>query len=409
MKKIDFSPPDITEEEINEVVDTLKSGWITTGPKTKKFEKELAEYCGTSRAIGINSATMALEMVLRLFGIGEGDEVITTAYTYTASASAIVHVGAKPILVDTKKGEFNIDPKKIEEKINSRTKAIIPVDIAGVPADYDEIYKVILEKKNMFDPKKDTMQEILGRILLLSDSAHSIGAKYKGEMVGSIADFSVFSFHAVKNINMAEGGAILFNSISDIKSDKIYKKLKMLSLHGQTKDAFSKNRIGGWKYSIDFLGYKCNMTDINASLGLVQLQRYKNELLQKRKMIFKRYIENLKDEEQLILPILENKKIENSCHLFLLRIKGIDEYRRDKIIEEMSKKGIATNVHYIPLPLHPAYKNLGYNIIDFPNAYEMYKNEISLPIYTKLTLEEVDYISIKLKKILKNDLTVMKN
>ena len=283
-RKITFSPPDITEREIAEVVDTLRSGWITTGPKTKKFEDEIAKYCGTKKAVALNSATAAMELALRLFDIGEGDEVITSAYTYTASASVVYHCGAKIILADTKKGEFNIDPKEIEKLITPRTKAIIPVDIAGLPADYAEIFEVVEKKRNIFNPKKGTYQEKLGRILVLADSAHSFGSDYKGKKIGSVADITSFSFHAIKNLTTAEGGALTWNLPENFDNEEIYKELMLLALHGQNKDALAKLKAGAWKYDIVMPGYKCNMTDIMASLGLVQLQRYAGEILQNKEV-----------------------------------------------------------------------------------------------------------------------------
>ena len=400
-REILFSPPHITEREIEEVIDTLKSGWITTGPKTKLFEKKIKEYCGSAGTVCLSSATAGLEMVLRLFDIGPGDEVITTSYTYTASASVILHVGAKPVLVDVKPGGFNICTKKIEEAITEKTKAIIPVDVAGMPADYDKIFEIINKKRHLFNPKKGSLQENLGKILVLADAAHSIGAKYKGIRTGNIADFTSFSFHAVKNLTTGEGGAVTWKENKNLNNHEIYDRLMLLALHGQNKDALSKTKTHGWKYDIKLPGYKCNMTDINAALGLVQLERYE-ELLDKRRKIISWYEEELKGIEELELPIFKKENKESSMHLYLLRIKNISEKERNKIIDEMDKEGIPTNVHYIPLPLHTAYKNMGYKIENYSEAYKHYKNEITLPLHTLLSKEDVKYIVFKLRSILKD-------
>ncbi|MGL5623294.1 DegT/DnrJ/EryC1/StrS family aminotransferase [Cetobacterium sp.] len=390
--KILFSPPDITQAEIDEVVDTLKSGWITTGPKTKLFEKEITKYCGAAGAVCLNSATAAMELALKFFDIGPGDEVITSAYTYTASASVILHCGATPVLVDIKPGEFNIDSKKIEEAITKKTKAIIPVDIAGMPVDFDEIFEVIERKKSLFSPKKGTYQEKLGRILVLSDAAHSIGAEYKGKKTGSIADFTSFSFHAVKNLTTAEGGALTWKENKSFDNEEIYKEIMLLALHGQNKDALSKMKAGAWEYDIVMPGYKCNMTDINASIGLAQLKRYDSEIVKRRKEIVKLYNEKLIKNNKFILPNLKDKDKESSYHLYLLRIKNMNRQKVNEIIEKMAEKGIATNVHYKPLPLLTAYKNLGFKVEDYPIAKETYENEISLPLHNLLTNEEIEYV-----------------
>lgn len=397
--KILFSPPDITQSEIDEVVDTLKSGWITTGPKTKLFEKEITKYCGAAGTVCLNSATAAMELALKLFDIGPGDEVITSAYTYTASASVILHCGATPVLVDIKPGEFNIDSKKIEEAITEKTKAIIPVDIAGMPVDFDEIFEVIERKKSVFNPKKGTYQEKLGRILVLSDAAHSIGAEYKNKKTGNIADFTSFSFHAVKNLTTAEGGALTWKENKNFDNEKIYKQIMLLALHGQNKDALSKMKAGAWEYDIVMPGYKCNMTDINASIGLAQLRRYDSEIIDRRREIVKFYNEKLIKNSKFILPNLKDKDKESSYHLYLLRIKDMNRKEVNEVIEKMAEKGIATNVHYKPLPLLTAYKNLGFKIENYSIAKETYENEISLPLHNLLTNEEIEYVLNSLLEI----------
>ena len=397
-RKITFSPPDITEREIAEVVDTLRSGWITTGPKTKKFENEIAEYCGTKKAVALNSATAAMELALRLFDISEGDEVITSAYTYTASASVVYHCGAKIILADTKKGEFNIDPKEIEKLITPRTKAIIPVDIAGLPADYTEIFEVVEKKRNIFNAKKGTYQEKLGRILVLADSAHSFGSDYKGKKIGSVADITSFSFHAIKNLTTAEGGALTWNLPENFDNEEIYKELMLLALHGQNKDALAKLKAGAWKYDIVMPGYKCNMTDIMASIGLVQLQRYDGEILKKKEELVSYYEKYLGDlTDKIELPTFKNNIKESCKHLYMIRLKNQDEEKRNKVIAKLGENDIATNVHFQPLPLLTAYKKLGFKIEDYPNAYNQYKNEISLPLHDFLTEDDIKYIINKLK------------
>lgn len=398
--KILFSPPDITQAEIDEVVDTLKSGWITTGPKTKLFEKEITKYCNAAGTVCLNSATAAMELALMLFDIGPGDEVITSAYTYTASASVILHCGATPVLVDIKPEEFNISHKKIEEAITRKTKAIIPVDIAGMPVDFDEIFELVERKKDIFNPKKGSYQEKLGRILVLSDAAHSIGGEYKGRKTGSIADFTSFSFHAVKNLTTAEGGALTWRKNKDLDNEKIYKEIMLLALHGQNKDALSKMKAGAWEYDIVIPGYKCNMTDINASIGLAQLRRYDSEIIKRRKEIVKLYNEQLIKNNRFILPNLKDKDKESSYHLYLLRIKNMSRQEVNEVIEKMAEKGIATNVHYKPLPLLTAYKNLGFKIENYPIAKETYENEISLPLHNLLTNKEVEYILNNLIEIM---------
>ena len=400
-RKITFSPPDITDREIAEVVDTLKSGWITTGPKTKRFEEEIAKYCGIKKSVCLNSATAAMELALRLFDIGEGDEVITSAYTYTASASVIYHCGAKIILADTKNGEFNIDPKEVEKLITPKTKAIIPVDIGGFPADYSEILEIVEKKKDIFNPKKGTYQEKLGRILVLADSAHSFGSNYKGRKTGSVADITSFSFHAIKNLTTAEGGALTWNFSENFDNEQIYKELMLLALHGQNKDALAKLKAGAWKYDIVMPGYKCNMTDIMASIGLVQLERYDNEILQKKKELVSYYEKYLKDlTNKIELPIFKNDDKESCRHLYMIRLKNQDEEKRNEVITKLGENDIATNVHFQPLPLLTAYKNLGFKIEDYPNAYNQYKNEISLPLHDFLSEDDVKYICEYIKKFI---------
>ena len=392
---IPFSPPDITEMEINEVVDTLKSGWITTGPKTKLFERKIAEYTNTSRAVCLNSATAAMELTLRLLGIGEGDEVITSAYTYTASASVIHHVGAKIVLVDTAKDSYQMDYDQLEKVITERTKAIIPVDIAGVMCDYDRIFEIVEKKGHLFKPR-NKFQDKIGRVVVLADAAHSFGSTYKGRKSGEIADFTCFSFHAVKNLTTAEGGAVTWRDISGIDNEEIYKQFMFLSLHGQSKDALAKAKIGGWEYDIVFPGYKCNMTDIMASLGLSQLQRYPT-LLKRRREIIKLYNHGLKGCNVDILEHFGNEYSSNG-HLYMVRLLGKNEADRNNVIIQMAQKGIATNVHFKPLPLLTAYKNMGFDIEDYPNAYAQYANEITLPLHTMLSNEEVRYICESLKE-----------
>lgn len=392
---IKFSPPDITQEEIDEVVDTLKSGWITTGPKTKEFERRIAEYCNTQKAVCLNSATAGLELILRLLGIGDGDEVITSAYTYTASASVIHHVGAKIVLVDTNKDDFYISAENVKKAITSKTKAIIGIDYAGVIADYNALYDIANTKKNIFQPSND-IQKAMGRIAIIADAAHSFGAKQNGKMSGEIADFTSFSFHAVKNLTTAEGGAVTWKSIDGIDDDYIYTQLVLDSLHGQSKDALSKMKAGAWEYDIKMLGYKCNMTDIMASIGLVQLKRY-GSLLTRRKEIIEKY--NKAFIGTPIKPITHfTENSSGSGHLYITRVGNIDERRRNEIITQMAEKGIATNVHYKPLAMFSGYNALGFKINDYPNAYDLYKNEITLPLHTLLTDEEVDYIIAKFKE-----------
>ena len=399
-KNIPFSPPDITDVEIENVIEVLKSGWITTGPKTKEFERKIADYCNTNRAICFNSATAGMEMTLRLLGIKEGDEVITSAYTYTASASVINHVGAKIVLVDTGVDSYEMDYEKLEEAITEKTKAIIPVDLAGVMCDYDKIFEIVNRKKDLFKANNE-IQEAIGRVAVLADGAHSFGASYKGKMAGSVADFTSFSFHAVKNLTTAEGGAVTWNSIDGIDDEEIYKRFNCLSLHGQTKDALAKTKIGSWEYDIIEPAYKCNMTDIMAAIGLAQLSRYE-DLLNYRRDIIARYDKELMCRDDIHVLKHFTQDYTSSGHLYLIRLVGKDENFRNEVIIKMAEAGIATNVHYKPLPMLTAYKNLGFNIEDYPNAFNMYKNEITLPLNTLINLEQVDYIVQALKNNIYN-------
>ena len=395
MRSIPFSPPDISDEEINEVVDTLKSGWITTGPKTKLFEKQIAEYCNTSKAVALNSATAAMEMTLRLLGIGPGDEVITCAYTYSASASVITHVGAKVVLVDSGKDSFHIDYDGIVDAITEKTKAIIPVDIAGVMCDYDKIFKAVESKKNLFNPSND-LQKAFGRVVVVADAAHSIGATYKGKMSGEVADFTSFSFHAVKNLTTAEGGMVTWKDIDGFDNEEIYKQYMLLSIHGQSKDALAKTKPGAWEYDIVAPYYKCNMTDIMASLGLAQFKRYP-EILGRRKEIIGKYDALLSQLD--VTPMNHyDDDYASSGHLYLLRLNGKDEAFRNDVITKMAEKGVSSNVHYKPLPLHSAYKNLGFKMEDYPNAFDMYKNELTLPLHTLLSDDDIEYVVGSLKE-----------
>lgn len=395
--KVAFSPPDITEEEINEVADTLRSGWITTGPKAKEFERQIADYCHTDRAAVLNSATAAMELSLRLFGIGPGDEVITTAYTYTATASCICHTGAKPVLVDTLPGSFEMDPAKVEAAVNERTKAIICVDLAGmVYSHYEEIFQIAEHRKSLFHAA-NIRQEKLGRILVMADAAHSFGAVHKGKRCGQIADITCFSFHAVKNLTTAEGGAATWTLPEE--KDEFYRDYMLFSLHGQSKDALAKNQAGAWEYDVIAPYYKCNMTDIMAAIGLVQLKRYP-DILKRRKALIGYYNKALCE---LPLQVLNHygEDHASSGHLYLTRIKGADREQCNEVITRMALAGVATNVHYKPLPLLSAYKNMGFSIGDNPNAYEMFCSEITLPLHTCLTDEQAAYVAETYKKVVK--------
>lgn len=387
--KIQFSPPDMTELEIEEVTEVLRSGWITTGPKTKKLEQQIADYCQVNQSVCLNSQTACAEMALRVLGIGPGDEVLVPAYTYTATASVVCHVGAKLVLVDVQEDSFEMDYDQMESQINENTKAVIPVDLAGIPCDYDRIFNILERKKSIFHPSND-IQKFIGRIAVCVDSAHAFGAKWHNRMVGSIGDFSSFSFHAVKNFTTAEGGALTWRNFPEISDKEIYQQLQLLSLHGQSKDAFAKTQLGSWEYDIVGPWYKCNMTDIMAGIGLAQMKRYP-KLLERRKEIIKRYDAAFSPLGIKIL-LHYTESYESSGHLYMTRIPWITIRERQEIIEKMAEKGIATNVHYKPLPMMTAYRNLGFDMKDYPNTYKMYKNEITLPLHTNLTDDEVEYI-----------------
>ena len=386
---IPFSPPDISELEIAEVVEVLRSGWITTGPKVKELERRIANYVGSEKCVCLNSQTACAELALRLLGIGPGDEVITSAYTYTASASVICHTGAKLVLVDTADNGFEMDYKKLEDAITENTKAIIPVDIGGVPCDYDRIYEIVERKRGLFKANSE-LQNAFGRIAVLADTAHSFGGEYHGKMLGSVADFSSFSFHAVKNLTTAEGGALTWNNIPGISNDEIYRRIQLFSLHGQSKDALAKTQLGAWEYDIVGTWYKCNMTDIMGGMGLAQLSRY-DGMLTRRAEICKKYDEAFNSLGIMTLPHFD-ENYKSSCHLYITRIPGISAEQRNEIIIKMAEKGISCNVHYKPLPMHTAYKELGFDIKDYPNAYNLFENEITLPLHTCLTDEQVSYV-----------------
>lgn len=395
---ISFSPPDMSDLEIQEVADTIKSGWITTGPKTKELERQIAKYVGVNRCVCLNSQTACGEMALRVLGIGAGDEVIVPAYTYSASASIVDHVGAKIVFVDVQEGCLEMDYDKMEAAITEKTKAIIPVDLGGVPCDYDKIFAIVEKKKALFQPKNE-IQKAIGRIAVCADTAHAFGASWHGKMCGSIADFSSFSFHAVKNFTTAEGGALTWKSIPGIDDEEIYHKLQLLSLHGQSKDALAKTKLGAWEYDIVGPWFKCNMTDIMAGIGLAQMKRYPG-MLARRKEIIARYDAAFKP---LGIDVLDhyNDNHQSSGHLYITRIPGAGLEERQEIIVKMAEAGIATNVHYKPLPMMTAYKNLGFDIKDYPNAYKRFVNEITLPLHTCLTDEEVEYIIENYCKIVK--------
>ena len=387
--KISFSPPDMSELEIQEVSDAIRSGWITTGPRTKEFEHLLAMCSGTDKVVCLNSATACMELILRVLGIGLGDEVITSAYTYTASASVIYHVGAKVVLVDTAPNSFEMDYSKLEDAITEKTKAIIPVDLGGVVCDYDKIFAAVERKKDLFLPNNE-IQKTFGRVIVLADAAHAFGAKWHGKMCGDIADFTSFSFHAVKNLTTAEGGALTWRNISGVDNDWLYKQFQLLSLHGQNKYALAKTKLGSWEYDIVYPAYKCNMTDIMAGVGLAQLKRYP-EMLYRRRQIIERYNEILKGcDVQVLEHYTENHS--SSGHLYLVRLLGKDIKFRNEVICRMAERDIACNVHYKPLPMMTAYKNLGFDIKDYPNAYDMFVNEVTLPLHTCLTDEQVEYV-----------------
>lgn len=406
-KNIPFSPPDMTDAEMNEVAEAMKSGWITTGPRTKEFEHLISMCCQTARqddegkplptTVCLNSATACMELALRVLGIGEGDEVIVPAYTYTATASAVCHVGARPVMVDCAPGSFEMDYSKVAEAINERTKAVMPVDLGGIVADYDAVFSAVESKKDLFRPKND-IQKAFGRCIVIADAAHAFGAMWHGKMCGEIADFTSFSFHAVKNLTTAEGGALTWRKIPGIKDEDIYKNLQLLSLHGQNKDALAKTRLGAWEYDIIGTWYKCNMTDIMAAIGIQQLKRYP-ELLRRRRQIIETFNEAFKDLPVEVLNHFDNYH-SSSGHLYLVRLKDKDVDQRNELIVKMAERGIACNVHYKPLPMMTAYKAMGFDIKDYPNAYNQYRNEVSLPLHTRLTDEDVNYVIDNFKEIL---------
>ncbi len=398
VRNISFSLPDITEAEIAEVAETLRSGWITTGPRTKKLEKQIAEMCHVSKAVCLNSATAAQELNLRVLGIGPGDEVITSAYTYTASASTIAHVGAKIVLVDTAPGSYEMDYDKLADAITENTKAIVPVDLAGIPCDYDRIFAIVEGKKMLFRPA-NKIQEAIGRVAVCSDGAHAFGATWKGQPIGSVADFTSFSFHAVKNFTTAEGGAATWRDIPGVDNEELYHEYQLLSLHGQSKDALAKTQLGAWEYDIKGTYYKCNMTDVVAAIGLVQFDRYSG-LLARRKEIIGMYDSALKECNVSVLTHYCND-YQSSGHLYLVRFNGKNREYANAFITKMAEKGVATNVHYKPLPMHTAYKSLGFDIADYPNAYAQFANEMTLPLHTKLTDEDVKYIIECFKEVQK--------
>lgn len=388
-RNIPFSPPDMSENEVALVAEALRSGWITTGPKTKEFERKIAEYCHTEKAVCLNSATACMESILRALGVGPGDEVITSAYTYTATASVTCHVGAKVVMVDTAPNSFEMDYDKLVDAITPATKVIIPVDLGGVMCDYDRIFAAVESKKDMFVPNNE-IQKAIGRVIVLADAAHAFGAQWHGKMAGEVADFTSFSFHAVKNLTTAEGGALTWRNIPGIDNEKLYKEFQLLSLHGQNKDALAKTQLGAWEYDIVSPAYKCNMTDIMAAIGLAQFERYQG-MLARRQEIIARYNEALKPFNVQTLNHLDGNHV-SSGHLYLVRLLDRSLEERNEIIIKMAERGIACNVHYKPLPMMTAYKALGFDIANYPNAYNQYHNEITLPLHTRLTDEDVDYV-----------------
>ena len=398
-RNIPFSPPDITEAEINLVAEVLRSGWITTGPRTKELEKKIATLCHTNRAVCLNSATSCMESILRLLGVGPGDEVITTAYTYTATASVVVHVGATLKIIDTQPDSLEMDYDKMEAAITERTKVVVPVDLGGIVCNYDRIFEAVERKRSLFVPAND-IQKAIGRVAVMCDAAHALGAMRGGKMCGEIADFTSFSFHAVKNFTTAEGGALTWRDIPGIDNEYIYKQFMLLSLHGQSKDALAKTQLGSWEYDIVAPLYKCNMTDIMAAIGLVQYDRYP-QLLQRRREIIAQYDRALKP---LGIGTMQHygEDFASSGHLYIIRLKGHDADYRNRVINEMAERGIACNVHYKPLPLLSAYKNMGFDIKDYPNAYDMFHNALTLPLHTRLSDEDVQYVIDNLTDILKN-------
>lgn len=396
--KIPFSPPDMSECEAQAAVEAIRSGWITTGPRTKEFERKIAEYCHTPRAVCFNSATASMEMALRLLGVGPGDEVITTAYTYTASASVVCHVGAKLVLVDTAPNSYEMDYEQLEAVITEHTKVIIPVDLAGIMCDYDRIFQIVERKRSLYLPQND-LQRSFGRVVVLADAAHAFGAQRKGKMSGEVADFTAFSFHAVKNLTTAEGGALTWRNIEGVDNEMLYKQLQLQSLHGQSKDALAKTQLGAWEYDIVLPAYKCNMTDIMAAIGMAQFDRYPQLLARRREMI-EYYNQRLKDENIQVLNHFDSEHMSNG-HLYLVRLLGKTEEQRNALITKMAERGIACNVHFKPLPMMTAYKNLGFDIADFPNAYRQYANEVTLPLHTRLTDEQLTYVMDHFLEVLK--------
>lgn len=398
LKNIPFSPPDMSEAEIQEVAEALRSGWITTGPKTKEFERQIAAYCGTNKAVCLNSATACMEMILHVLGVGPGDEVITCAYTYTATASVTCHVGAKVVMVDTAPGSFEMDYSKLADAITERTKVIIPVDLAGVICDYEKVFAAVESKKHLFQAAND-IQKAFGRVVVLADAAHAFGAAQNGKMCGNIADFTSFSFHAVKNLTTAEGGALTWRPIPGVDDEWLYKQFQLLSLHGQNKDALAKTQLGAWEYDIVAPNYKCNMTDVMAGIGLAQMKRYQG-MLDRRREIIEKYNEGLKGcDVQVLNHYGENHA--SSGHLYLVRLLGKSAEQRNAVIIRMAERGIACNVHYKPLPMMTAYRNLGFDIADYPNAYAQYENEITLPLNTRLSDEDVAYVITNFVDIIK--------
>lgn len=396
--KIPFSPPDMSECEAQAAAEAIRSGWITTGPRTKEFERKIADYCHTPRAVCFNSATASMEMALRLLGVGPGDEVITTAYTYTASASVVCHVGAKLVLVDTAPNSYEMDYEQLEAVITEHTKVIIPVDLAGIMCDYDRIFQIVERKRSLYLPQND-LQRSFGRVVVLADAAHAFGAQRKGKMSGEVADFTAFSFHAVKNLTTAEGGALTWRNIEGVDNEMLYKQLQLQSLHGQSKDALAKTQLGAWEYDIVLPAYKCNMTDIMAAIGMAQFDRYP-QLLARRRVMIEYYNQRLKDENVQVLNHFDSEHTSNG-HLYLVRLLGKTEEQRNALITKMAERGIACNVHFKPLPMMTAYKNLGFDIADFPNAYRQYANEVTLPLHTRLTDEQLTYVMDHFLEVLK--------
>lgn len=389
LRNVPFSPPDMSECEIAEVSEALRSGWITTGPRTKEFEKQISDYCHTDKAVCLNSATACMELILRVLGVGPGDEVITSAYTYTATASVTCHVGAKVVMVDTASNSFEMDYDKLADAITERTKVILPVDLGGVVCDYDKIYAAVESRKHLFRPSND-IQRAYGRVVVLADAAHAFGAQWHGKMCGEIADFTSFSFHAVKNLTTAEGGALTWRTHEGVDNEWLYKQFQLFSLHGQNKDALAKTKLGAWEYDIVAPNYKCNMTDIMAAIGLAQFKRYP-DMLRRRHDIIRKYNDALKGHNvQTLIHVGDNHT--SSGHLYLVRLLDCDVEQRNRIIEQMAERGIACNVHYKPLPMMTAYKALGFDIANYPNAYNQYRNEVTLPLHTRLTDEDVEYV-----------------